>query len=432
MNTVEDFMAQLAAQTATINKTNDFKAKSRVLEKISLNYEGNFGRYQIFPMDSVVTNYPFVTLFNTREICMPRKNINSDGVETSYNAWIKILPKEGYRMKDSTGRIVSSLTAQDEEMLNTASRLFDEIYTEIDAKNNLQLSRDILRKRNYTIFHGYCLNKWGLEDMRTPAKTNFSGLFVSTAKGFVQAVQDNLTERSIINGGDNSFVKSIYTNSLTNRDGYLLFSINRSKTSAGYTVTVTHESGHAAALAGVSIPAEDAELMKDPVETFLGWQANRADEAEPGYKRLFNPALIKEAIDFMTGVLANIRMAKQSGTDIAEAIKKTNETALANSVPTNTMGKATNDPILAQMTQNSQSNINPETIIANNTQPFQTPPVSHIDPVTSSPVGNDSASGFGGFNFGNQNVTGTETNAAPFTQPAFGQFNNAPTNDLPF
>lgn len=431
MSKIEDFMAQLAAQTATINKTNDFKSKSRVLEKISLNFEGNFGRYQIFPMDSVVTNYPFVTLFNTREICMPRKNLNSDGVETSYNAWIKLLPMEGYKMKDSTGRIVSSLTAQDEELLTTAYRLFDEIYAEIDAKNNLQLSRDILRKRNYTIFHGYCLSKWSLDDMRTPKRTNFSGLFVSTAKGFVQAVQDNLTERSIVNGGDNSFVSSIYTNALSNRDGYLLFSINRSKTTAGYTVTVSHEAGRAKALEGISIPQEDAELMKDPVATFLGWQAGHDDDAEFGYKRLFNQNLIKEAVDFMTRELANIRMAKQSGTDIAEAIKKTNEAALANSVPTNTMGQVTNDPILAQMTQNSQTNINPETIIANNTHPFQTPPAAQIDPVTSSPVGNN---GFGGgFNFGGmpQNQ-GTPGQSAPFTQPAFGQFANNTEGDLPF
>ena len=74
---VEDFMAKLAAQTAPMTKNNN-QPKSKSLEKIALNYPGNYGRYQILPVNSVITDYPYVTLFNTREVCIPRKQVAAD------------------------------------------------------------------------------------------------------------------------------------------------------------------------------------------------------------------------------------------------------------------------------------------------------------------------------------------------------------------
>lgn len=92
-NRVDDFLSKLAAQ-APKAKENNFEQKNRSLEKIYLNFPGNFGRYQVFPLDSVVTDFPFVTLFGTREINIPRKNMAADGTENTYNAWIKLLPKK--------------------------------------------------------------------------------------------------------------------------------------------------------------------------------------------------------------------------------------------------------------------------------------------------------------------------------------------------
>lgn len=422
---VDDFMAKLSTQTATKKGNSEFK-KGRVLEKISLNFPGNFGRYQILPMNSVVEDYPFVTLYNTREICVPRKNMAADGTENEYNAWIKLLPKKGYQMKDLTGRIVSSLTAEEEQLLQEAWTVFDQLFDEVDARNNLEMQKNLLRKRNYTIFNGYCLNCWDFESTRAPRRQNFSGLFVCTAKGFTNAVEDNIKERSIMNGGDMSFVESIYNNKTTGRDGFMMFSISRSKSTPGFTVTVNHESGKAQMLAGVTIPEEDAELMQDPVETFLGYQARHDNENAPGSKRLFNAPLIKEAIAFMTSQLAAIRMAKQSGTSVDEAIKATNATALANAVPTDRRGQQTNDPMLASMSTPETPATSAESVAAANTAPFQTPPAARIDPTTGAPVNTNP--GFGGFGQETQ-----QQQAAPFTAPGFANpFGAGNGSGMPF
>ena len=420
MSKVEDFMAKLAAQTAPMQKNTQPRANTKSVEKISLNFPGNFGRYQILPLDSVVTDYPYVTLFNTREIAIPRKQVGADGTETPYQAWIKLLPKEGYQMKDMTGRVVSSLTAEEEQLLGEAHTLFDNLFNEVDARNNLNMQKDLCRKRNYTLFHAMCLNKWDFEDSRAPKRQNFCGLFVCTAKGFMQAVEDNINERTLMNGGDASWLPGIYNRELTGRDGFVMFSISKSKTSAGYTCTVSHETGRSQMLSGVTIPAEDAEMMKDPVYTFLGWQANREEGVEDGQRRLFNASLIKEAIAFMTQQLAAVRMAKQNGQGIDAAIKNTNDLVLKNITVSQ---PKTNDPMLASA-QAAAPQVNVAKVVENNTAPFSTPPASHIDPITGAPVA-PSNTGFG-------QTSQPQSNPAPFTAPSFGGFGAAPKSDLPF
>jgi len=421
MSKVEDFMAKLAAQTAPMQKNTQPRANTKSVEKISLNFPGNFGRYQILPLDSVVTDYPYVTLFNTREIAIPRKQVGADGTETPYQAWIKLLPKEGYQMKDMTGRVVSSLTAEEEQLLGEAHTLFDQLFTEVDARNNLNMQRDLCRKRNYTLFHAMCLNKWDFEDSRAPKRQNFCGLFVCTAKGFMQAVEDNINERTLMNGGDATWLQGIYNRELTGRDGFIMFSISKSKTSAGYTCTVSHETGRAQMLSGVTIPAEDAEMMKDPVYTFLGWQANREDGVPDGQRRLFNASLIKEAIAFMTQQLAAVRMAKQNDQSIDTAIKNTNDLVLKSITVAQ---PKTNDPMLAAQQTTVAPQVNAEKVVENNTAPFSTPPASHIDPITGAPVA-PSNTGFG-------QTAQPQGNPAPFTAPSFGGFGAAPKSDLPF
>lgn len=411
MSKVDEFMAQLGnAIPAAKNFTRE---KSRQIEKISLNFGGNEGRYQILPMESAITGFPFVVLQKTREICIPRKNVAADGTEKEYEAWIKLLPKNGYQMKDSEGRIVSSLTSEEEALMKQANDLFDQLYNEIDGKNNLEAARNLCRYRNYTLFHAMCLNMWSFQDSRKPARQNFSGLFVATAKGFMQAVSDNIEEKSLMSG-DKSWLQDIYTDKLSGRKGYMLFSISRSKTTPGYTVTVNHEINPSLVESAV-ISDEDAEMMQDPVASFLGWQANR-DDAPVGQKRLFNASLYKEAIAFMTQQLAAVRMAKNSGANVVDAIAATNNQVLAESEPTTTTGAAMTDPMLASMTQASQtqSQVNMERVVENNQTPFSNPPAAQMDPVQSAPVSSNSPFG------GASTFSGGASFSNPFGGNSFG------------
>ena len=424
---VDDFLAKLAAQTPKKSEEAG-KVSTRALDKVYLSYPGNHGRYQVLPMDSVITDYPFITLFDTREICIPRKNIAADGSENVYSAWIKLLPKVAYQMKDMAGRVTSSLTAAEEQLLDQAYKLFDNLYYEgLDAKNNRELASKLGRKRNYTIFHAYCVNKWGLNDVRAPQRQNFSALFVCTAKGFIDEVENNIQERILMNGNNAEWIPLIYNRQLSGRGGYLMFSIAPNKSNPGFTTSASHEFGNITSIANSVIPEEDAELMQDPVQSFLGWQANRDEENPMGQKRLFNSNLIKEAIEFMTKQISAIRMASQRGVSISDAIEATNQEILAAQTPTNRMGQTTNDPLLAKMSGGVDSGsvgvIDPTAIVENNTDPFQTPPVSRVDPITSAPTG----LGEGYKNGGN------DSGRAPFSQPSFaGGFGGGNNGNLPF
>lgn len=424
---LEYFLQQLEEEKAPMNKNVDFNKKGgKGPEKISLNFEGNFGRYQILPFNSVVQGIPFIKLYETKEIAVPRLGKNADGSPNPYKVWIKLLPVSGYVMKDDTGRIVSSLTAEEEDMLNSARTLFDQLYTELDIKNNLQYTKEIARKRNYTVFHAYCMNKWG-NDLRNPDRMGFCGLFICTAKGFYPSVEENVSSKSTLTGGDKSFLNQVYSRELTGRTGFVLFTIGKNPNQAGYQVNVQHEINTGAVTANVVISQEQADMMKDPVANFLGWQAAKEEEGVPDCKRrLFNKAVIKEAIDFMTKQLSAIRAAKQSNTNLLDAIKITNDIVVKER---QSEQPQTNDPML--QAQAPQGNgFNPDLLTQNNTQPFQTPPAAKMSPITGAPEpqGNSfgTGNGFGGFSGGQQQSTPT------FSSP-FGNFGNSgATNDLPF
>jgi hypothetical protein len=174
-------------------------------------------------------------------------------------------------------------------------------------------------------------------------------------------------------------------------------------------------------LSGVTIPQEEAEMMKDPVANFLGWQANRDENTPVGQKRLFNAPLMKEAIAFMTSQLAAIRAAKAAGNvSIKDAIAATNRTALENFKPQ----PKTNDPMLQAAQAQAQPQVNAEKVASANDAPFQTPPAAAIDPITGTPV--QPQQSFAGF--GQQQTQ----EKAPFTAPSFG-FGQAPGGSgLPF
>ena len=350
-NSVESFLERL--QSMSPKKKPTSFVKRRAIETVYTNAKANFGKYQLLPLTSVINDFPYVSLKNTREIKMPRKNVMSDGTPQEYSAWIKLLPKDAYTIKDpSTGREVSSLTAADESLLDQAYAIWEELYKELDAKNNVMNPAigGLIRRKTYSLFMARVMNYWSVGNTREVARQNFSALMVVTSKGFMDTVGESISDTSITAGAED-WIKDVYNRDASGRKGFLMFNISKSE-SPGFNISVSHSLNAENYLNGVTIPDEDLELMQNPVQMFLGWQAGREDDSVPAdQRRLFNKALITEAIEFMTDLLAKTRMAKANGTSVEEAIEATNKTLLANQTPTDTRGQATNDPVLAQMAQ---------------------------------------------------------------------------------
>lgn len=399
--TVDSFLEKINSISPSNAKKKNFESK-KLVQRIYCNFRGNFGKYQILPFNSTISDFPFVSLLGTREINIPRKNIAADGSESLYNAWIRILPISGYTVKDpSSGREVSSLTAQEEQLLRHAYSVWDELYTELDGRNNAMdptISK-LIRRKNYTIFHGYCLNMYAEGEPRKPAKQNFSGLFILTAKNFLDIVNSNIVDMRIMNGGMNgneNWINDLYNRELSGRKGFMMLSVADNPAGSGFNISVSHQINEGF-LTGVTIPEEEAAEMENPVESFLGWQARSDSDVPSNQRNLFNAKLISEAIEFMTDQLARIRMAKQNGTSVEEAIAETNKLVLEKQTPTDSRGKMTNDPVLAGMNQQKAEQLDQNmgtygnTNIASNpsdvaaqvsmSDPYSNPAATHQDPV---------------------------------------------------
>lgn len=378
---VTDFLTALEANQP---KPREFQDKFRSLEKTYLSFPGNYGKYQILPMNSVVTGLPFVSLSKTREIMMMRKNTLPDGTVKPFESWIKILPKDAYRMRDVNGDVVSSLTSEESALLDQAHQLFDNLYEALDGNSKEKEDNKaigFLRRRNYTIFFGKCLNKWSFDNARTPEKQNFASLFVCSAKDFLNVIQDNVNNIALTSGNDTEWLKQIYSRDLTGRTGSLIFTIRLNNGGkVGYDVSAQHSYG-IEALRSATITEEEAELMKDPVETFLGFQASHD---QPG--RLFNAKLIKETIEMMASQLRAVQMAKENHQDVIEAFKNVWNTASVaiDSKP------VSNDPVIAAAQQQAAPQAAPAFNPAN-MNVFSNPPAAQIDPMSSQPVAPQSA-----------------------------------------
>ena len=411
MYTVDSFLEKLSSISPSTKKRN-FESK-KLIQRVYCNFKGNFGKYQILPFPSIITNFPFVVLDNTREINIPRKNIAADGTVSQYNAWIKILPVAAYNIKDpSSGRVVNSLTADEEALLKRVYAVWEELYAEVDGKNNTidPVISKLIRRKNYTIFHGYCVNMFEEGDPRKPARQNFSALFIMTAKNFVDIVNTNIVDNNILNGNNPGWLNDIYSSDLTGRKGFMMMSVSQNVGGPGFNISVNHQLNESY-LQGVAVPEEEAAEMQNPVETFLGWQARSDDMETPTEeRRLFNAKLMQEAIDYMTDLLARIRMGKQNNTSIKEAIDITTKLLMQSQEPSDTRGNQINDPLLADLAKQQESqgipagygaaNVpnNPEFTQERN---FKNPAVSHQDPVTGSPTAAD------------------PTKEVPFNRPSF-------------
>ena len=156
---------------------------------------------------------------------------------------------------------------------------------------------------------------------------------------FTSVVEDNIQEKSLMKGGDNSWISEVYNRDATGRSGFLMFSVGKKKdNSGGFAITATHEVGNEN-FKSIQISEEDMELAADPLQSFLSWQANRDNDTPVGQKRLFNAALIKESIEYMSEILASIRLAKSQGSvDFKEAVTRVNNEVLAKQVPTDKSG----------------------------------------------------------------------------------------------
>lgn len=430
-NNVDSFLEKIG-QIKPMTKSKNFEKKKQI-EKVFCNFKGNLGKYQLLPMNSTVSDFPYVTLMGTREVRMPRKNMGSDGTESVYDAWIRILPKSAYVIKDKdSGREVSSLTAEEEEVLNRAYVIFDELYKEVDGREHAMdpTIKNFVRKKNYTIFCAHAMNFWQEGNTRQAARQNFDGLFVLTAKNFMDLVASNIEDTNITESSLNKdWLSDTYNRNLTGRKGFVMMSVSVNAGGPGFNISVVHKVSPVPITENAEISEEAAQIMENPVELFLGWQAAGSEEGTPSNeKRLFNRRLIEETIQYMTDQLTKIKMAKSYGGNSLEAIKKaieeTNKTVLMNQTPTNKQGQVTNDPVLASMSGPAQGNAqagyennnvanNPEQVVSRNTDPFNTPPAAHFDSITGAPVNpGNSQQQYGGSSFGNP--TGSDGNSLPF------------------
>ena len=409
---LNNFMERLTRQSGSTPTVRTFNRQTRKIEKLSINNPEKLGRYQVLPFNYAVTDFPFIT-GRVKQISLPRRRMDETGEEQAYSAWIHIPSREFYQMRDSTDRVVSSLSAEDERLLASVNSLWDELYNEVEGKTSYPEVKDFIRMRNMTIFSGYCLNFWKYgSNNRTPDRQNFSALFMITTKEFIQSLEANVDDKNLMEG-NKDWIEKIYNNQLKNRDGFLMFSINKDRSTPGFTASVQHEFGRATMLAGIEIPQEDVDAgLDDAVALFLGWQANKAELEKPvGTRRLFNAPLIKEAGDYIGKLLSAIRAEKAA--------------AAGNPI----VAKDVVDKVVLEYYQNlppmeprpAYGGGNAETVnisAAPSSTPSSDSPTAHIDPLMGNTEGsNFSNSGFGGFStpsFGNSGFGGGSGSGTPF------------------
>lgn len=360
----------------------EMKQKSDVkIEKIYLSHPDWQGKYQILPMVSTETGLPMAFLKRVREIKLPSKYTLSNGEVKENSNWIKILPVEAYTMQTPDGQVVSSLTSSEEDLLRQLHNSFDILYDELGGNSkdrNEETNKTIkyMRRRNYSLFYGRCISHWSSSDPRNPKHSNFSALFVCSAKGFSEVISNNIADSVITYGDPETWINQVYSRELTGRTGFLLFSVNLNVGGqVGYNLSAQHVINNSQ-VTNYVIPEEEAAVMRDPVEGFLGWQANKQ---EPG--RLFNRRLMEETLATINSQIATVRASK--GVDVNAAAAVTSKTAMDSQ---GVGSPATNDPMLSAGTVPG-SMTNPGAVMNGNTNPLQTPPAAQIDPITQAPVG---------------------------------------------
>ena len=401
-----NFMERLTKQSGSpTNRV--FSRQTRKIDRVQVNNPETLGRYQVLPLNYAVTDFPFIKA-RVNQVRVPRRRVDESGEIQEYSTWIHIPSPDFYQMVDATGRVVSSLTADDEKLLSSVNSLWNEVYNEFDGKTNFGTVSTFVRYKNLTIFTGYCLNFWKYgSNNRTPDRQNFSALFVVTTNNFIQNLETSINDKSAMEGGP-EWIEKVYNSQLKNRDGFLMFSINKDRNTPGFIASVQHEFGRSQMLSGIEIPQEDFDTgMDDAAYLFLGWQANSTEREKPsGTRRLFNTTLMKETAAYLTKLLAAARAEKAAAAgnpiDIPAVVEKVVADYYAN-MP------------MPEPKQPAQAQTAAPT-------PSMESPTSHIDPVMgNTPIQENGSSSFGGNGFGGFSPSGFNT--------GFGGGNN---NGTPF
>lgn len=426
---VSNFLEQLEALNPTKKSFTSFKDRGG-LEKIYLAASINHGRYSYIPYPNGVTGFTMMSLWNTREVKMPRKTIASDGTENIYEAWIKILPANAYVMKDpESGRVVSTLSSSDEELLNTVIELHKQLAEEVDLRTNVVSApvSAFLRIRNYVLFGGYCTNVWK-GDSRVPTRTNFPALFICTSRSIIEEYKAAVNN-TIFEENSEDWMDDLFNNSdLEHRNSYVTFTFGKNPTRPGFVINVSNKLHAEKQLEGIKMLPEQAVFMSNYIDQFLGWQALFEDDSVPlTQRKLFNKKLMCELKDYMTLQLEQIRIAKQTvnvATDLeklSEVINVTNATFLSTQVPNNSRGRQSNDPVLNDLAQKEAESVAPSTVgygdtnvainpaaVVSKNDGTVPPMAAHFDPISAQPV--------------------QEPRERPSFTPSFGGF----SDDLPF
>lgn len=410
---VQAFLSQLKSAQPQPKSEN----RSQVIETTYLNIPANLGKYQIFPINSVVTNNPFEFLYRTQEVSIATGK-NQDG--TDRYSWHKLLPVCAYDFYDEgTGRIVSSLTQSEKDLLASAHAVFDHMWEVIPEEQR----KDYCRIKNYTIGFAYVINKFGLKDQVKPVRSNFCTLLVCTSKDFANALNKDIDLQQTNHGDaqnpeNRKWLAEIYNRKASNRSGWLIFTISGASTGIGFSVSATHTSGLKPEITdGINIPEDQLELMQDPVRAFLGWQA--------GQDKLFNEQLILKTIEKMNSIIAKFSNSAMYANPM-QAAKATEYTAqLSQPAP------MTNDPMMAAMNGQMQTNTLSQAQVSQaNNDPFMTPPAAQFDPMAGVP------NNYGQFQQAPQQQTNPMAGAyqqpqfanSAYTQPQFAQGVNPGVN----
>ena len=399
---VENFLASLKQAQAQPKRSED-QTDRKYLEKVYLSIPDNLAKYQVFPMISTTTGMPFSCLYRTREFLMDRGRGRDNDM-----AWFKLLPIDAYQFMDSTGRLVSSLTQAEADLLAQAYEVFDRLYNVLSEKDK----KTFTRYKNYTVFNAKCINKYELTNINNPVRSNFSALFVCTSKEFAGAIDKDINNQALNYGGNTDFVSQIYNRQLDHRTGWLIFTVDRKPNNGiGFAVTASHTANlNPSITENYVITEEEANMMQDPVKNFLGWQAGDTNN-------LFNHKLINEMIENMSRMIAKVNSASSTldPQQVAQATQATAQQAVA------PQQKLSNDPVVREYQMNSNNVApqqtmaqSPQQVSSKNDDPYTTPPAAQMDPVTGAPVNYGQPQPMGGGTINPQ--------VAPeYTQPTWAQ-----------
>lgn len=361
---VQNFLNQLKSAQPQPRSN---ESQTPQLRKTYLNVPDNLGRYQIFPMISTVTGMPFEYLYKTREVNVVTGQ-NQDG--TVRSSWHKLLPVNAYNFIDNTGRLVSSLTQAESDLLHSAYGIFDKMFELVPESQR----KDICRIKNYTVGNAYVINKFGLKDQTKALDGNFSTLLVCTSKDFANAIGKDIDMQSINYGEDQAWLGEIYNRQLENRSGWLIFTITKAANGVGFSVSASHAANlpHTAT-DGIKISPEDAELMKDPIRTFLGRQAGPEG-------KLFNEQLIQSTIEEMNRIISKYSNSAVYSNPLAAA-----QATVATAQAAQPQQAPTMDPMVAAMQQGPTQAQTQSQMMQNNNEPFVNPPAAQFDPMAGVP-----------------------------------------------